>query len=399
MLLWKSHGVFATYNIVFDTDPNARLSQLAHGLGAESLAHPITVFLFSWPLRAVSEVVDWIHGGSDPIQLRESIAVWITPLGSSIKVGIAYLTGRVMGASRVGGLGLALLAGFSLAPAVFGALPEHYPLSGLALTATFAWAAAVQFGAAPNRYLVWLALSLLVTGISITNIGPVLSLYLVCRLSNGQTLRRALASAAVLGLLSVGIMTCVSLACYRTVRGPDPAGATVSFVARYLRRPALEIGMRYGVALATSVIGPYPAVIPNQWAVARKAEGKKEINVQFSYDASPLTAWTWARTLAILSLAGLGAWQGWRRDTRFRGLSIGALMVLGHNGILHTVWGTEWMLYSMHWHPALLMLLAGWLVRSSQGGAWMLLTLGLVSAVDAAMVIREMLQLLERALV
>jgi len=95
-------------------------------------------------------------------------------------------------------------------------------------------------------------------------------------------------------------------------------------------------------------------------------------------------------------MAGLGAWHGWRGDVRFRGLVIAALLVLAYNGVFHSLWGTEWLLYSIHWHSALLLLLAGWLVGSSKSNGSILLMLGIISAADAALVIREMLVALER---
>jgi hypothetical protein len=70
--------------------------------------------------------------------------------------------------------------------------------------------------------------------------------------------------------------------------------------------------------------------------------------------------------------------------------------VLAYNGVFHSLWGTEWLLYSIHWHSALLMLLAGWLVGSKTNGARILLMLGILCAADAALVIREMLAVLER---
>jgi hypothetical protein len=135
----------------------------------------------------------------------------------------------------------------------------------------------------------------------------------------------------------------------------------------------------------------------NDSALTPRAIRAHELNVQFTYDILPLTAWTWIRITLILSVVGLGAWHGWRGDVRFRGLVIAALLVIAYNGVFHSLWGTEWLLYSIHWHSALLMLLAGWLVGSKPNGGRILLILGIISAADAALVIRQMLAVLERA--
>ena len=396
MLLWKSHHVFAQDNIVFDADPPSRLSQLAHGWGDHTLAHPILPYIFSVPFRIIAAVFLKVHLTDNPVQLREGMAVWVAPVCSAIKVGIAYATGQMIGASRRGSLGLALLAGFSLAPAVFGSVPEHHALSALVLTATFGWATAVRFGLIRDRYAVWFVLAFLATGLTVTNVVVVLIIYLASRLSGGHEWRRALAAAALLGILSTATAIGLSIAGARVLKEPAPMETTATLANSYTRQPNVERGVRYAAALATSLIGPYPATMPNESALTPRAKSANQLNVQFSYDILPVTAWTWTRIALILGVAGFGAWHGWRGDVRFRGLVVAALLVLAYNGVFHSLWGTEWLLYSIHWHSALLLLLAGWLVGSSKSNGSILLMLGIISAADAALVIREMLVALER---
>lgn len=396
MLLWKSHHVFAQDNIVFDTDPPSRLGQLAHGWGDHTLAHPILPYIFSVPFRMIAAVFLRLHLTKDAIQLRAGMAVWVAPVCSAIKVGVAYAMGRMIGASRRGSLGLALLAGFSLTPAVFGSIPEHHALSALVLTATFAWATAVRFALVPDRFAVWLVLAFLATGLTVTNVVIVLIIYLASRLSGGEDWRRAFAAAALLGILSTVTAIGLSMAGARVLKEPV-LGATTRLATSYTRSPNMERDVRYAAALATSLIGPYPATMTNDSALTPRGISAHELNLQFTYDILPLTAWSWTRIALILGLAGLGAWYGWRGDVRFRGLIIAALLVIAYNGVFHSLWGTEWLLYSIHWHSALLMLLAGWLVGSKSSGGSVLLMLGIVSAADAAIVIREMLVVLERA--
>jgi len=395
MLLWRSHHVFAQNNILFDTDPPSRLSQLAHGWGDHTLAHPILPYIFSVTFRMIAAVFLKVHLADDAFQLREGMAAWVAPACSAIKVGIAYVTGQMIGASRRGSLGLALLAGFSLAPAIFGSVPEHHALSALVLTATFGWATAVRFALIPDRYAVWLALTFLATGLTVTNVVVVLIIYLASRLSGGHEWRRALAAAALLGILSTVTAIGLSIVGGRVLKEPA-IDKTVTLANSYTRRPSVERGVRYAAALATSLIGPYPAAMPNESALTPRAKSANQLNVQFSYDVLPVTAWTWTRIALILGVAGLGAWHGWRGDVRFRGLVIAAVLVLAYNGVFHSLWGTEWLLYSIHWHSALLMLLAGWLVGSKSNGGMILLMLGVISAANAALVIREMLVVLER---
>jgi hypothetical protein len=243
-----------------------------------------------------------------------------------------------------------------------------------------------------------LVLTFLVTGVTVTNIVVPLSVFLVSRLSTDRSWRHALAATTILGILSGGTAIGLSVVCQRIMNeGGRPTEKTEWVVKEYLRSPSLERSLRYGVALANSVVAVHPKVMPNLMSKVLVAEGKTALDVQFGYDTLPLTACTGVRTLLILGLVGLGSWYGWRADVRYRSLAIPAVLVLAYNGVLHTFWGTELILYSMHWHAALLMLLAGWSVRSSPTGARVLLILGLVSWACATLVIRDMLLVLERA--
>ena len=380
---WGEHGVFDQFNIVFDADPNARLRQLAHGgvpyETAGNFAHPLLPYLTAGPIRVFSIVAGEVFSISDPAQLRISMGMWIAPTCSAMKVAIAYLCGRAMGASQLASIGLALLAGFSLTPAVFGALPEYHSLSALTLTALFAWAAAVQFEAVSDHYFIWLFLAIVVTGMTVTNVVAVGLVYVACRLSAGRPLGRTVAETAVLGVASVVLTLGLSSVYYYALSKPSPTQVTASFASDYIRASSLEASMGYAPALATSLIGSYPTVIPN--AIGVKYGPKNAVDIQFSYDAAPRTAWTWARTLLILALVALGGWFGWRADPRFRGLAVGAWLVLAFNGVFHSFWGGELLAYSMHWHAALVMLLAGWFLRWPAAGGAAILALGLASAV------------------
>jgi hypothetical protein len=391
MLLWKSHGVFTQYDIVFDADPSARLEQFAHGWNG-AIVHPILDYIVSLPLRAITVVTGRLHLTGPPIPFRESVAVWVTPAVSALKTGVGYLFGRLVGGTRTGSVGLSLLVGFSLSPAVFGALPEHLPLTAFMFTAAFAWAAAVQFQVVPDREDVWMLLTFLVTGFTVTNIVPVSFLFFACRLSRGESWRRGLAATALLALISGGAAIATSLIYARIMPRPD---RVTTFTKKYLRRPDRPRALRFLPSLATSVIGTYPGTIPNDAARAANVKGLHQMDLQFSYDILPLTAWRWSVTLVILAIVAAGAWSGWRADPRFGGLAIGALGILLFNFALHWIWGAEWLLYSLHWHAALMTLLSGWLVGGARRTGIFMVLFGVGAATSSALVIARMLIVLE----
>src|SRR5213082_2423301 len=150
---------------------------------------------------------------------------------------------------------------------------------------------------------VWLVLAFLATGLTVTNVVVVLIIYLASRLSGGHEWRRALAAAALLGILSTATAIGLSIAGARVLKEPAPMETTATLANSYTRRPNVERGVRYAAALATSLIGPYPATMPNESALTPRAKSANQLNVQFSYDILPVTAWTWTRIALILGVA------------------------------------------------------------------------------------------------
>ncbi len=394
MTLWKVHGTFAQYNILFDTDPNQRLSVLANGWGGDGFVHPILPVLFSLPFHMISAVLTRVGLVGDAAAFRVQMALWIAPTMSAMKVGLSYWGGRMLGASRVGALAIALLMGCSTSALVFCAIPEHHPLSAAALAALFVWAIAVQFNVVRDRNVVWGALVFLAGGLTITNLLPALAVFFVMRTAREGSWRKACAATAILGVICGGLAIGVSVAGSSLIRNSEDAvERTTEFTGSYLRRPDLERSVRYLVALANSVSGGKPAVTPNTLPPDGEPDEGHFLNIQFSYDALPASAGAW-RTVLTLAVIFLGLVYGWRREVRFRPIAIAALLVLLFNGVLHSVWGAEWLLYSMHWQAALAMLAAGWTVRSSRFGGGLLMAFAVVVAIHSVMVIRGMLMVL-----
>ena len=396
---WAPYGVYAQFNILFDSDPNARLDALAHGSvpyqEAANFSHPLLPYLFSTPIYLLTAVLEAAGVVTDPVGFRRLAAFGIAPGCSALKVGAAYLAGRAMQAPRTGSVGLALLTGFSLSPAVFGPLPEYHPLSALALTVAFGWAAATQFGVLRDRFFVWLALAVVITGLTITNVFILALLYAACQRWRDRAWRRIVAETAVLGVVSVGLTVAASSLYYRLAQQTAPMATTVTLATNYLRASPLEALTRYPPALAASLLGPVPDRMPNPIGV--RFGPPNAVDVQFSYDAGPLTAVAWARTLLLLGLVGAGGWLGWRSDRRFRGLAAGAALIVLYNGVLHAVWGAEWLAYSLHWHAALVTLLAGLLMRRPSVGSAVIVLLGVACAVNVGLVIRGMAAILQGA--
>jgi hypothetical protein len=396
MILWRNHGVFAQYNILFDTDPNIRLGSLAHGWGSEGLVHPLFSYLFSIPIRFAAWCVGKFSSVGDVVLLREAIAAWIAPSVSALKVFIVFLVGRAIGASLLGAGGLCLLAGFSFAPAIYGALPEHYPMSGAALTIAFAWALAVSQGRMRDNHFIWFAIAVLVAGMTLTNCAAVLALFFACRIASGMPIVKAFVGTFLLGLAAISFTTGSAALAGKISQSQVSSTGMTEFVGSYWRKSIADEPVRYLSALANTIAAPVPAVMPNSLIDKERAQGRKAVDVQFTYDNRPVAGAGWLRILVMFALVVGGAIQGWRSPP-FRPIVFAAILVLVFNGVLHIAWGSEWFLYAMHWQPALLFLLAGIQFGNRKVGSMLLLTTGLFSALWSGVVIREMLTILERA--
>lgn len=395
MILWRDHGVFAQYNILYDADPNIRLTSLAHGWGSEGLVHPLFSYLFSIPIRFVVWCLDKFFAVGDVVLLREAIAAWIAPLMGALKVFVVFLVGRAIGATLLGAGGLCLLAGFSFASAIFGALPEHYPLSGVALTLAFAWAIAVSQGRLRDNYLIWFAIAVLVAGITLTNCAAVLALFLSLRVSRGIPIVKAFIATVVLGLAAISFTTGIAVLAGKVTQTNVSTSGMTEFIGSYWRKPSTDELRRYASALANTVAAPVPAVMSNTLIEKERAAGRKVVDVQFTFDKTPLDTAGWLRMIVVFALVVGGALQG-LRSPPFRPIVVAAILVLLFNGVLHSVWGSEWFLYAMHWQPALLFLMAGWQIGKGKRASLLLLMAGLISAIWSSVVIREMLKILEQ---
>jgi FtsH-binding integral membrane protein len=63
--------------------------------------------------------------------------------------------------------------------------------------------------------------------------------------------------------------------------------------------------------------------------------------------------------LSLLGLFVAGLVGCWRGSPAIRYLGMGSAAVVVFNGMLHTLWGVEYFLYSQHWHVSFLIPLAG----------------------------------------
>ena len=379
-------GVFNQLNIMFDADPQEVLYSIAHGGGGGSqadyrrgLIHPNMGNFFTVPIRALVETLSvLLHGDLDKRDLRRRMALLVIPISSAL----FYLTF----------FSLLLLLRFSLPLAslftiysfvsysqmLFGSIPETYAISNLAIALAFLLFVISKDRSGMPCFVSWIAVGMLATGITITNIVPVLILFLLREIYKRNTITHSIIKTSgmaviVLALtLTLNVISNVSAGYKQRSLSEETSWAKEfgTFKLKTVKRNFLT----FPTILGYSIIAPVPKEIPNKFAMMMNPAVRYTFRFTFDDDAR------WGskiRLVSISNLAGivlflillLPARASPSVDRSLLFLSWGALLIIGFNWILHSVWGLDRILYSQHWHVSLMFLLAA-LVATQLRSSW-----------------------------
>jgi hypothetical protein len=233
---------------------------------------------------------------------------------------------------------------------VFGSIPESYPLSGAMLALAFLLLAEAARPGGRVRVLPWIVVASTAFGITATNLVLVgIPLFFAASHARGSRLRGAAATAALLlAAAALGLVELVALnAAYGEHLPLRKIERTDTFLAA---RPARTL-RSFPEALVSTVLPDRPTVVTNEIGLRRDYPFK----LMFTTEAGPQGAGS--RLLRGLVVAGfllLGALQLARLPGAGPPVLWAALGVLAFNLALHSVYrGHDLLLYSMHWHAAL----------------------------------------------
>jgi hypothetical protein len=351
---------FDQLDLFFNADASARMHCMVEGRcgGRSSFSHP-NLALFVNPLVRVAASMISLGGatGIEPERALRFAALCVSPLASALKAPIVFylLLGLGLTLSQAGLL--ALLSALSFSQLAFGSLPEAFALSGLLLAAAYLLALhCMRVG--DRKLWPWIAIAILVTGVTVSNLITVAILFGVVGLAAGERPGDVLArtAAVVVGaLLATAALAVVSGAGYQ-LKGVDIAGGS-EYVQRWMKlHRAGERAVAMPSAFAHTFAAPEPSLGPN---VPARLGGSR-------YQYRFLTAhrergfcfdhWLGAVFVVLLVLGGFG----YRRaPPPARWLCGASLAILVFNWGLHSIWGVDLILYSQHWQMALMVLLAG----------------------------------------
>lgn len=361
---------FGQYNLLFDADASARLETFSHGYGADarSLQHPALSLYVSVPVRLVTAGAGVVAGGAaEPRAVRRSLALRVAPLAASVSVVALLFTLALMGLRLSAAAAGAVVGAASFSPLLFGAVPDHFAVSGAVLSVTLL-AAVATARTRRVRPVVWCILGMAAAGVTLTNGLAVSATFATALVGAGWAFRRAVVLATGVGtaslLLTLGVAAAGN-AVYATGQAASVDASSV-WARQYLRSDGIA-ALQFPAAVANGIAPAAARVIADSLAVTQNAR----YSFRFTLGAHSNRAGGRAGLLGwmVLAVAGIGALSLLRGTPAQRTAAAAALVLLLFNLALHAVWGGELILYSQHWSPAVALLVGGLAAGRSGGRA------------------------------
>jgi hypothetical protein len=351
---------FDQLDLFFNADASARLHCMVDDRcgGRSSFSHPNLALFVNPPVRLAAFAIS-LGGatGIEPEAARRFVALCVSPLASALKAPMVLylLLGLGLTLSQAGLL--ALLCAVSFSQLAFGSMPESFALSGLLLAA--AYLLALRCMRHRDRSLwPWVAIGVLVAGVTVSNLVAVAILFGAVGLAAGERPWKVFARAGA--VVAIVLLTTVALAAafgsaYQ-LKGVDLAGGG-EYVERWLKlQRTVDRATAMPSALAHTFAAPEPSLGRNM--PARLGGSRYQYRFLTAHREQHFCFDHWLGVVFV-GLFALGA-VGYRRaPPPARWLCGASLAIIAFNWGLHAVWGVDLILYSQHWQLALLVLLAG----------------------------------------
>ena len=348
---WSALGVLDQHDVLFDADPVTFLQAFADGDMRDRLwrAHPNVRNLVNPPVRLAAGLARLVRREWTPERARREAALLVAPAAAGATTAAVFLTLRLLGAS----LGAAVLGAVvemcSFSGLLFGSVPESYPLSGAALAAAFLLLADAARAGGRLRMVPWVLVASTAFGITATNVALVgIPLYFAASRALGSRLR-AIAATAGLLLLSTALAVLEVLA-INAAYGEWLPLRKLERTDTFLAPRVVETVGSLPEAVVSTVLPDRPAVVTNEIGLRRDYP----IKLRFTIEGGPQGVVSkLLRGMVVAGFLLLGALQLARLEGTGKPVLWAAIGVLAFNLVLHGVYrGPDLLLYSMHWHAA-----------------------------------------------
>lgn len=354
-------GVFDQYDAMFDTDPVFWHRVFAHGWDRGDVYHPLLTYYFSVPNRAIAWLAGVVGITHDQLAYRRTLALLVAPLVTGIKIGMLYLVLRRLELPRPQAVIGTVFAALAFSSLLFGAVPESYPVTGMAFCLLVLHALLAPPVTGQRRFCSELALTVFSVGITVSNV-IFCGWTLFARRMDGLGITRAFGRAVAMGALAL-LLAVGGSAALDWVRGPDPANPPVAAgdqprFMKFTNPPA--VAARKLVEFPAFLTLSFVPVVPGQTGNEIGESNLDRYRLQFTYnDGSPLL-------MMLLAMAGVlvfggGAIVAHRAGGAWRWVAWCSLLSIVSYGLLYSYFGRNTYLYSQVWYVPCVLLASAWL--------------------------------------
>lgn len=331
-------ALYAEFDLYFGADIN-RVYDYMGGQGQivqyRSTVHPVFTFLFFPPTRGLIGV------GFSPEQAVRIVVA----LGAGTTTAILYITGRLIGLLRLDCL---LLCAMFIASAGFvfwWSVPETFSFGGMSIALSFLVALLPS-----ASILVWSLTGALALSITTTNwAAPLIGSFL--RLGWRKMLRVALISFGLVVILS--IWQRAYLPTSRFFFMPGALTGELAYVPMVSEvSPSIGLGSNLASFWLAPWVMPASALIESASPLNDTVKVPSIRPVHFAYGLPG-----WLALGGVLAVA-VAAVDAMRRHAGLRALASVAGLFLVFQFLLHMVYGDEPFLYTAHFMPAFMIILA-----------------------------------------
>jgi len=350
-------SVHAEWNVLFDADPNVYLRNFATGYtlgtwGGRGFVHPNLTNLVHPVIRLLALAIEHLPGRlGTPLEIRDALAFHVSPVIAAVRVVLMMLLMQALGLSLPWSIGLTVLDMTSFSTLLFSSIPESYAFTGAVLIALFWLGARTSRTEQPPGPTSWLAWTMLATAVATLDIVAAAIIRTLTEASRRPFARAAAATAAI-----VSLALFVNLAALKASQGvyghPTPLAQTTPQLADAWDPGIDRAVIDYPRALANGIIAPPPAA----WAHP-DSNYVHPFVLTLERGRPGVRAWD-PRTVLALLLIGLGAAGWWWLPRASRPIHLAALAVLAEGAVVHAFFGKELLLYTQHWHAAVLVLIS-----------------------------------------
>ena len=348
---WYYNGYFDVYNIFFDTDPNKNLSAFAHGRGMHAVSHAF-LELFSVTIRIIEFAFSSLSTISNRLEFRELIALAISPIFSALTIVWFYKILMQLKIKTIDANIFTLIFSASFSNVIFAIIPETYAISCFLIALLVHYYLRSGQMKQSGSPLAWFIIAILLTGITITNIGIFFLIFSAHLLKNEKfdyynTFRKA-SLYSISAVLLVFIYYKMSHFLFSAITGIDVKTGSVGgidWIAQYVTTSLYKAGI--------NIINLFSASINAFLAASPKTIDPYIFSSEIWYNLLSFTRYKadylWLSSVAILFSAFAYASKEHLKEKRWHDLYLISGLIIVFNFSLHVLFGREMFMYTQHW--------------------------------------------------